>query len=366
MIIKYNNPMKLDNAKAWRTYLGGKLLSQLHGDLGGNDSHFPEEWIMSTTCARNVGREHIVDEGLSYLYADKSISLKSVITEHGPLVLGQGHYNQYGSELGVLVKLIDSSERLTIQVHPNNQQAMALFDSRFGKTECWHILGGREIDGQKPCIYIGFKEGITKKHWVSLFEDQDIEGMLNAMHRFEVTKGDTVLIKGGVPHAIGAGCFLAEIQEPTDYTIRVERTTPSGYKVDDYLCHQGLSFEGMFECFSFEGITKEEARSRWFIPTKCVLSDDQGEIKSLIDYQSTNHFSMNEIQVHGEVILPQSDVYYGLYVLEGQGSISATGYEELLAVGNQYFIPAGAGDISIQSQKPLKLLQFFGPNNQQN
>ena len=78
--------------------------------------------------------------------------------------------------------------------------------------------------------------------------------MLEWMHCIEVHKGDTVLIQGGVPHAIGAGCFLAEIQEPTDYTVRTERITPSGLKVADTMCHQGLGFQKMFDCFHYEGV----------------------------------------------------------------------------------------------------------------
>lgn len=360
MAIKYNNPMKLDNAKAWRTYLGGSLLSQLHGLDKGVDDHFPEEWIMSMTSARNVGREHIL-EGLSYLADDSTLSLKSVISEQGALLLGQSHYEKYGSELGVLVKLIDSSERLTIQVHPDNAHALSLFDSRFGKTECWHILGGREIDGQKPCIYMGFKEGITREKWVALFEAQDIEGMLGAMHQFEANAGDTVLIKGGVPHAIGAGCFLAEIQEPTDYTIRVEKTTPSGFKVDDYLCHQGLGFDKMFDCFSFEGLSKEEAKARWFISEKVIDSGEGHRSTALIDYASTEHFAMSRIEIDDEMTLSDSDTYSGLYILEGQGVLKKEGYETLLTKGNQFFIPARTDALRIKAKRPITLLQLFGP-----
>lgn len=61
-----------------------------------------------------------------------------------------------------------------------------------------------------------------------------------------------------MPHAIGAGCFLVEIRAPTD-TIRVERTTPSGFAVADSMCHQGLGFEKMFECFHYEPHSRGES-----------------------------------------------------------------------------------------------------------
>ena len=173
------------------------------------------------------------------------VSLAQFIDENPEEILGKKHYAKYGNKLGVLVKLIDSAERLTIQVHPTREKARELFDSQFGKTECWHILGGREVNGEKPCIYFGFKEGITREHWKDVFDRQDIPAMLDCLHRFEVKPGDTFLIEGGIPHAIGAGCFLVEIQEPTDYTVRTERVTPAGLRVADFMCHQG--------CYGYEG-----------------------------------------------------------------------------------------------------------------
>jgi len=57
-------PFLLDNPRAWRTYLGGRMLDALHGDSNGEDGHFPEEWILSTVAARNAGREQFPEEGM--------------------------------------------------------------------------------------------------------------------------------------------------------------------------------------------------------------------------------------------------------------------------------------------------------------
>lgn len=58
-------PFLLDNPRAWRTYLGGRMLDALHGDSNGEDGHFPEEWILSTVAARNAGREQFPEEGMT-------------------------------------------------------------------------------------------------------------------------------------------------------------------------------------------------------------------------------------------------------------------------------------------------------------
>ncbi len=236
-------PFLLDNPRAWRTYLGGRMLDALHGDSNGEDGHFPEEWILSTVAARNAGREQFPEEGMSHLRGT-DVTLRSVLESDTEGYLGKGAAQP---TLGVLTKLIDSAERLTLQVHPDKPTALRLFRSQYGKTECWHILSGHPVNGEEPCIYYGFRPDMTRARWEALFHAQDIPGMLAGMQKYPVHPGDTILIEGGMPHAIGAGCFLVEIQEPTDYTIRVERTTPSGFAVADSMCHQGLGFETMFE-----------------------------------------------------------------------------------------------------------------------
>lgn len=354
-------PFRLDNPRAWRTYLGGSQLDALHGIPDGINGHFPEEWIMSVVAARNVGREDIRDEGMSHLYGTET-TLKELLEEDQERYLGTAHTAVCGASPGVLVKLIDSAERLTLQVHPDRRKAMELFQSPYGKTECWHILGGHEVHGEKPCIYLGFRPGVTRESWKHLFDIQDIPGMLNAMQRFEVSPGDTILIEGGMPHAIGAGCFLTEIQEPTDYTIRVERTTPSGFAVDDFLCHQGLGFERMFDAFHYNCGSREEIQRRYFIKPETLCSDDGGSITTLIGYDATPLFRLDEIRVTQTLTVPDYHRFSGLYILEGKGSLSLGGASLPLEKTAQFFVPAGTGSFAIQAspENPLRILHFFG------
>ncbi len=361
-MISNNFPILLDNPRAWRTYLGGKLIDELHNIKNTENSHFPEEWIMSIISARNAGREHILDEGMSHIASDGT-TLKALLDISPSKYLGGDHVARFGNQTGVLVKIIDASERLTIQVHPDRTKAQELFSSPFGKTECWHILGGKTAKGEKPCIYFGFKEGITHEKWVALFENQDIEGMLNAMHRFEVSPGDTILIEGGVPHAIGEGCFLVEIQEPTDYTIRVERTTPSGFPVADFMCHQGLGFDAMFDCFNFEGLTADEVKKRWFIEESSIISKESNLISSLIGKSNTDYFWLNKIEVLVEIEVDCPKNFSGLYILSGEGKLFADGKSIPIFQGQQFFVPDGCDGFSLKSSEGslLKALNFGGP-----
>lgn len=353
--------IRLDNPRAWRTYVGGSLLDALHGNPNGEDGHFPEEWIMSLVAARNAGRE-TKDEGMSHLYGQE-LTLKELIEQNPSKYLGKDHAEKNGVSLGVLVKLIDSGERLTLQVHPDRRTAMELFHSPYGKTECWHILGGRKIGGDAPCIYLGFKQGITRELWKILFERQDIEGMLAAMERYDVKEGDTILIEGGMPHAIGAGCFLVEIQEPTDYTIRVERTTPNGFQMDDFLCHQGLGFDKMFDVFHYDSLDRETIREKYFIRPIQIEKNGEGEIRTLVGYENTPMFRLDEICTSGRITIPSSKQFSGFYVLEGCGKAKTSGGEVALEKTAQFFNPAGIDNIIVEADPgyELRILHFFGP-----
>ena len=240
-----------------------------------------------------------------------------------------------------------------------------LFQSQYGKTECWHILSGHPVNGEEPCIYYGFQPDMTRARWEALFHAQDIPGMLAGMQKYPVHPGDTILIEGGMPHAIGAGCFLVEIQEPTDYTIRVERTTPSGFAVADSMCHQGLGFEKMFECFHYEPHSREEIHDRWFIEPETVLKTAGGSITTLVGYRNTPLFRLDEVNVSDTLTVDCPPRGSGIYVLEGAGTLSANGRSLPLKKTDQLFVPAGTGRFTLDAEAPLRVLHFFGPEQKQ-
>ncbi len=346
--------------RVWRTYIGGRLLDVLRGQEG-QDGSFPEEWLMSVVRAANAGREEIV-EGPSWL-ADTPDQLFSQLVEADPATwLGTAHSERYGADPAILVKLIDSAERLGIQVHPDRQRAQQLLGSQYGKTECWHILETRQDIHPAACVYFGFKPGITREKWKALFDVQDIPGMLDCLHRFEVAPGDTIYIPGGVPHAIGAGCLLAEIQEPTDYTIRVELTTPSGYRIDDEMCHRGMGFDRMFDCFDYQGLDEEQTRQRWFIPPMELSSSPGGRRNSLVDKRHTDYFRAEELLVTGTMEIETGGEYSCLYGLEGKATLSAGG-KWSIGRGDQFFLPGALPTFTLtaESETPARILRFMGP-----
>ena len=351
----FNKPVRLKTSRAWRTYLGGAMISALHGEVG-EDGHFPEEWLMSTVTARNAGREHIV-EG-ECVISDTGMPFKDFLASDPDTLLGTEHASRHGANPGVLVKLLDSAERLTLQVHPTKAAARTLFNSEYGKTECWHIIGTRTVNGESPCIYVGFKEGVTREEWKRCFDEQDIPAMLACLHRIEVKVGDTFIIRGGVPHGIGAGCFLVEIQEPTDYTVRTERVTPSGLAVADSMCHQGLGFERMLDCFEYDGASVADTLAKYRVEpilTEC----GNNRVENIIYPEVTDLFALDKVTVNDSLALKADGRFYSLYVLEGSGALNGAPFNKC----DHYFIPASLGDLTVENKgdTPLVFVRCYGP-----
>jgi mannose-6-phosphate isomerase len=359
-------PLKLLPNRVWRTYYGGYLLEKWQGKDAPQDSSFPEEWIASVVQARNAGREHII-EGLSKveLEGESDVSLQELVSSQPISFLGERHTQVYGSQIGVLVKALDSSERLTIQVHPDRPTAKSLFQSSFGKTEAWYILEGREIDGEAPYILYGFKPGMTREHWEKLFWEQDVEGMIDALNKLEVKPGQVFLVEGGMPHAIGSGCFLLEIQEPTDFTIRVERTTPGGREIPEFMCHQGIGFERMFDCFHYNTFTKEDVTDRFQLQPRLVHESQGFSERSLITYEDIRYFALSSVEIRTSCVLGQQDSFSILVVAEGSGTFSWEGGLMEVHQGDQIFLPAGLEELRCvrSSGEKLHLLRCFPPQS---
>lgn len=252
---------KLQANRVRRMYLGGERIDAFCGvsaDVSDGVPR-PEDWLASTTQAFN-GTLEIEGEGLGLL--DDGRLVKDAV-----------------GDFPCLVKLLDSDERLVVQAHPTVPCAKRLFNSPVGKTECWYFLPGTAPDA---CVYLGFKPGVTRAAWERAVLDSghkehkdqkdfvdsvsfvaNANPILSFLHRIPVAPGDFVFVDGGVPHAIGAGCFMVELQEPSDLMVVAERFTPSGRRIPDAKMHGGVGWEKMFDVYEYEGRTFEETCAKY-------------------------------------------------------------------------------------------------------
>ena len=140
-------------------------------------------------------------------------SLNAVVEEMGAKLVGRDNYKRFGNEFPLLIKFIDARDDLSIQVHPTDEIAVRQGRER-GKTEMWYLMDSDP--GAK--LYSGLKSEITPDQYKDMVENDTI---CDALAQYEVKADDVFFLPAGRIHAIGTGCFLAEIQQTSDVTWRI-------------------------------------------------------------------------------------------------------------------------------------------------
>lgn len=192
-------------------YPGGGRGARFRG-LEPDRSPEPEDWLASVTA-----RWGQAPDGLTRLPDGRY--LRAAIEEEPEAFLGREHLEAYGPDPGLLVKLLDTAERLVVHCHPNRDFARQHLGCAHGKTEAWVVL---EADPGAE-VFLGFDRPVERAELDAWVADQQVGEMLGALHRRGVQAGSAILVPAGVPHAIGAGVLVLELQEPTDFSVLLER-----------------------------------------------------------------------------------------------------------------------------------------------
>lgn len=140
-------------------------------------------------------------------------SLSELIDTYGSRLLGKHVIDRFGSTFPLLIKFIDAKDALSIQVHPDDELAKKRHNS-FGKTEMWYVMKA----DQGASLYSGFKKELTPEAYVKSVEDNTF---MDYLEKHDVSEGDVFFLPAGRVHAIGAGCFIAEIQQTSNITYRI-------------------------------------------------------------------------------------------------------------------------------------------------
>lgn len=190
-------------SKIW----GGGHISKLPGRDTGAMTMVGESWEISGV----EGQVSVVSEGPL-----RGKSLEDLIQRFGADLLGHRVMAVHGSQFPLLIKLLSSAQDLSLQVHPNDEQAnLMVAPGALGKTEMWVIL---QAD-PGACLYNGFVEDYSGED----LEHRTMEGrLMEVIHRCDVRVGDVFYIPAGRVHTIGAGLLIAEIQQSSDTTYRID------------------------------------------------------------------------------------------------------------------------------------------------
>lgn len=185
------------------TIWGGDRIAPFKGIATKQDC-VGESWEISGV----EGDESVVADG-----PDKGLKLPELLDKYGASIMGERNYKKFGNRFPLLIKFIDARQDLSVQVHPDDAMAQRHGQSN-GKTEMWYVIDA--APGAR--LANGFREPVDPADYDRLVASGDIEKVLNFCN---IKPGDVYFIPAGRVHAIGAGAFVAEIQQTSDATYRI-------------------------------------------------------------------------------------------------------------------------------------------------
>ena len=235
-------------------------------------------------------------------------------------------------KMRILVKILDSAVRLPAQAHPDKAFSREYFHSEYGKTESWLILDTRP--GAK--LYFGFKDGVDREVFSEAIDASltDKDAMERLMLSFSPQKDEFYFVPARTVHAIGAGCLILEVQEPTDFTIQPEHWCDN-YELSEKDMYLGLTKEEAVDCFDF--VKSPDTK----LAPEVISEADGVVVENVLGPKTTDCFVINRIRLSGGqkcLNIPDS---YGVYIVtEGSGRLTGEGYKRELKKGDYFFMPA--------------------------
>ena len=249
-------------------------------------------------------------------------------------LVGKENYERFGNEFPLLIKFIDASKHLSIQVHPNDEQAKAKGLKR-GKTEMWYVMES----APDATLLSGLKRTITPEEYKPMGENYTIT---DALCEYRVGEGDVFYLPAGRIHSIGAGTFLAEIQETSDVTYRIydfKRKDKDGN-------YRQLHTEEASECIDYS--VENDYR------TKYKARKNEG-----VELAQCTHFTISVYDLDEPMLLDYSelDSFVVLIALSGECTLSTGDAETQLRAGETVLLPATTQTLNVSGT--VKFLETF-------
>lgn len=249
-------------------------------------------------------------------------------------LVGKENYERFGNEFPLLIKFIDASKQLSIQVHPNDEQAKVKGLKR-GKTEMWYIMES----APDATLLSGLKRTITPEEYKAMVENETIT---DALCEYRVGEGDVFYLPAGRIHSIGSGTFLAEIQETSDVTYRIydfKRKDKDGN-------YRQLHTEAAAECIDYS--VENDYR------TKYEARKNEG-----VELAQCAHFTTSVYDLDEPMLLDYSelDSFVVLIALSGECTLSTGDAETQLRAGETVLLPATTQTLNVSGT--VKFLETF-------
>lgn len=335
-----------------RLYRGGSGIDRLCGKTTCEDTSFPENWIAS--CIEGNGRlYHSPGHGISQIRTENGWrNFPEYLAGHGAELLGEAHIRKYGPAPAVLVKLLDAAEELPLQVHPSRADAKRLLGVNYGKTEAWLILATRRVNGEEPYLLVGFNEKLDRTTFLRETLAGKLEQSRSMLHKVHVSPGDVVLIRGGLPHAIGPGVTMVEVMEPSDLVL-IPEIACCGVDLNEKQRFMGLDPRQAVEIFDFTPCSEAELRKYCFPQPKLLAQTGEGQLRQLISPDDCELFSAAELTLDGVWRLENPDTFAIGVVTEGRLDFEGTE----LSAGENFLLPFSVKHLTITGHGRLMLIR---------
>ena len=261
--------------------------------------------------------------------------LNELVREQKGQLVGEENYQRFGDEFPLLVKFIDARKDLSIQVHPTDEVAHR-HGKPSGKTEMWYCMEGT---GDKPMLYCGLKQQITPEQYKEMVENDTIT---DALARYDVHEGDVFFIPAGRIHSIGAGSYVAEIQQTCDVTYRIYDYKRKDKDGNYRELHTQLASE------SIDYAVQPDYRTRY------TPKQNEGVQVISCPYFTTAVYDLTE-----PMTLDYSDLdsFVVLMAVKGAGRLICDGEETTFEVGDTILLPATAKEVRVEGK--IKFLETY-------
>lgn len=294
--------------------------------LSSNMHNVGESWEISGV----KDSETVVSDGPM-----KGMRLNELVAEMKEKLVGKDNYQRFGNEFPLLVKFIDARQDLSIQVHPSDEVARRQ-GKPHGKTEMWYIMPSDP--GAK--LFSGLKKEITPEQYKEMVENDTI---CDALAQYEVHEDEVFFLPSGRIHSIGAGCFLAEIQQTSDVTYRIydfKRKDKDGN-------YRQLHTHEAAECINY---AVDKNYKTEYVPCK-----NQGIPLISCPYFSTAVYDLDESMT---LDYSELDSFVILIALKGDGQITdENGEKTSFRAGETVLLPATVNTVKVEGT--VKFLETY-------
>lgn len=311
-----------------------KFQPLLKQTLWGGDKIIPFKHL--STVMENVGESWEISgvKDNETIAAGDGRSLNQLVRDMKGRLVGEANYQRFGDEFPLLIKLIDARQDLSIQVHPTDEIAHRQGRER-GKTEMWYVMDS----APDAKLYNGLKLQITPEQYKQMVADDTI---CDALAQYSVKEGDCFFIPAGRIHSIGAGCFLAEIQQTSDVTYRIydfKRKDKDGN-------YRQLHTQEASESINYTVL--DDYRTHYQPRT------NESQLLVECPYFNTAVYDLTEAMT---IDYSELDSFVILIGMKGKGTLTIDGETVAFSAGETILVPASAQEV--RTEGTIKFLETY-------